>query len=63
MHPYGEISDAIENHYSCIATEVHADFLTDPDIDFNVIRSDYPNPLPKEEHVVYACTEPSVDPK
>ena len=59
----GEITDVVEEHYSCIATEVHADFVCEPYIDFQVIRCDYPQPLPKEEHTIYIRKEPFVDPK
>lgn len=59
----GEINDAIEDHYSCIHTEVEADFLADPKIDFEILRCDYPQPLPKEQYVIYARKEPFVDPK
>jgi hypothetical protein len=59
----GEINDAIEDHYSCIHTEVQADFVVDPMIDFKIIRWDYPKPLPKERHLIYARKEPFVDPK
>src|SRR5262245_44966939 len=63
FYHHGEITDAIEEHYSCIHTEVDADFLIDPRIDFEVIRCDYPNPLPKEEYVIYVRKEPFEDPK
>jgi hypothetical protein len=58
----GEVSDAVEEHYSCVHTEVEADFLIEPKIDFKVVRCDFPNPLPKEEYVIYARKEPFVDP-
>lgn len=62
----GEINDAIEDNYSCVHTEVDADFLVDPRIDFEVIRCDYPNPISirqDEEYIIYARKEPFVDPK
>lgn len=58
----GEINDAIEDNYSCVHTEVEADFVFDPRIDFKIIRCDYPTPLPKEQHIIYARKEPFVDP-
>lgn len=58
----GKISDAIEDHYSCIHTEVEAEYLIDPRIDFKIIRCDYPQPLPQEENTVYARCEPFTDP-
>ena len=59
----GEITEVIEEHYSCIVTEVHADFVCEPYIDFQVICCDYPHPLPKEEYTIYVRKEPFVDPK
>lgn len=59
----GEVTDAVEEHYSCIHTEVDADFLIDPRIDFKVIRCDYPHPLPQEQYIIYARKEPFEDPK
>jgi hypothetical protein len=58
----GEINDAIEDHYSCIHTEVEADFVTEPRIDFKILRCDYPNPLPKEKYVIFLRKEPFEDP-
>ncbi len=63
FYHHGEVSAVIEEHYSCIATEVHADFPIDPEADFEVIRCDYPNPLPKEKYTIYARKEPFVDPQ
>jgi len=58
----GEITDEIESHYSCIHTEVDADFIDDPKTDFEIIRCDYPNALPKQQHVIYSRKEPFADP-
>lgn len=62
-HDGPPITDAIEEHYSCIHTEVRADFIVDPEIDFKVIRFDYPSLLPKEQYVIYARKERFEDPK
>lgn len=59
----GEINDVIEEHYSCIHTEVEADFLIEPRIDFKIISSNYPSLLPQEKYTIYARKEPFVDPK
>lgn len=59
----GEVTDAVEEHYSCIHTEVEADFIVDPRIDFKVIRCNYPHPLPQEPYIIYARKEPFEDPK
>jgi Bacterial toxin 50 len=58
----GEINDAIEENYSCIHTEVQADFVFDPKIDFEVMRCDYPERLPQVNYTIYARKEPFVDP-
>lgn len=58
----GVITENVEEHYSCIHTEIHADFISQPNVDYKVIRCDYPFPLPKEEHVIYQRKEPFVDP-
>lgn len=58
----GVITPIIEEHYSCVHTDVEADFLIDPKIDFKIIRCDFPNPLPNKEHIIYARKEPFVDP-
>jgi hypothetical protein len=54
----GEINDAIEENYSCVHTEVVADFVFDPKIDFEIIRCDYPHRLPQEPYTIYARKEP-----
>lgn len=59
----GEINDAIEKHYKSIFTKVQANISTGPKINFNIIRSDYPERIPKEKYVIYVRAEPFVDPK
>jgi hypothetical protein len=58
----GEITDVIEEHYSCVHAEMDADFCNDPRTDYKVIRCDYPTRLPQEEYVIYARREPFEDP-
>ncbi len=46
-----------------LKTEVHADYWgCSVNVDYEVIRSDYPELLPKEKFVVYLRREPFEDP-
>lgn len=63
FYHHGEITDSIEEHYASIMTEVSADAWEKPiKIDYEIIRTDYPELLPKEQFVVYLRKEPFVDP-
>ncbi len=55
----GKISKELENDYSCIGTEVVANY-SDADIDERVIRLDFPNKLPDHKHWVFRRKEPYV---
>lgn len=59
----GPISDNVEEHYSYIHTEVEADFIIEPKIDYKVVQCDYPASLPKEGYLIYQRKEPFVDPR
>ncbi len=52
----GEISDELENDYSCIGTEVVANY-SNAHIDEKIIRLDYPNKLPEHRFWVYKRKE------
>lgn len=61
----GIVTDAIENHYSCIESEASNYFFYNGkllDHDFSVIRIDSPEVLPDHEYWVYIKKEPFTDP-
>jgi len=59
----GAINDAITENYSCVHSEVVADFFVHTKVDFKITRCDDPNPLPKEHPTIYLRKEPFEDPK
>lgn len=60
---HGAITEAVEELFSVIMTEVTADYHGRPiGVNHKIIRSDYLVPLPKEDHVIYLRKEPFVDP-
>lgn len=64
FYHHGEVTDIIENHYSCIITEVHADFAFEYfQVDHEIEICNYPAPIPKGGHTVYLRKEPFEDPK
>ena len=61
----GEITSAIEDHYSCIEAEATTRFYYKNCLfshDFKVIRIDYPKELPKDHSWIYCRKEPFEDP-
>ena len=60
----GEITDAIESHYSSIMAEVDADYWGVPvTADYEIIRWDPPKRVPTNERfIVYIRKEPFEDP-
>lgn len=55
----GEITPIIDDHYSLITSEADSCFFgRDVKLDHSVIRCDYPNALPKNDHIVYRRKEP-----
>lgn len=61
----GEITDAIEDHYSCLEAEATVHFYYKDCFfshDFKVVRIDYPEQLPENHHWIYRRLEPFVDP-
>lgn len=48
----GEISDELENDYRCVGTEVVAQY-SDAYIQEEIVRLDFPKPLPKHEYWAY----------
>ncbi len=63
FYHHGQITPSIQNHYSCIVTEVDAGYYGEQlNIDHEVIRLDYPQPLPKQEFVIYSRREPFENP-
>ena len=59
----GPITEAIKNHYDHIngLTQCH-DLAIKVKIDHKIIRSDYPECIPKREFVIYSRKEPFIDP-
>lgn len=61
----GAVTDALENHYSMIDFEASVRFSIDDKVyesEFKIIRSDYPEELPKHSHWAYLRKEPFVNP-
>jgi len=61
----GQVTDALEDHYSCIDNEASTRFFFDHELiyhDFKVVRIDCPQPLPEHDCWVYLRREPFVDP-
>lgn len=52
----GELSDELENDYSCIGTEVVASYY-DAMINETIVRLDFPNPLPEHKYWAYRRKE------
>lgn len=69
FYHHGDINDAVQSHYSSIMAEVCGDCWKYKDelidCDYDVVRLDYPNPLPRKGHtaVAYQRKEPFVDPE
>ena len=61
----GEITDAIENLYSCIECEASTHFYYEGYLfshDFKVVRIDCPKELPQDHNWLYCRREPFEDP-
>lgn len=59
----GEITGAIKYHYSSIMAEVNGDYWGRPvATDYEVIRCDLPERVPREDFIVYRRREPFEDP-
>lgn len=64
FYHHGEITEAIESHYSSIMAEVEADYWGRPvTCEEEIIRCDPPTKVPtNEDFIVYLRKEPFVDP-
>jgi hypothetical protein len=60
----GEITEAIESHYSSIMAEVDADYWGKKIIcDYKVVRCDWPAKVPTNDNfIIYLRKEPFIDP-
>jgi len=61
----GDLTEAIEDHYSCIDNEASARFFFDNELidhDFKIITLNRTSELPKHDYWVFLRKEPFVDP-